>query len=119
MDGPWTQLARGADGPCAGYRGLVSNETGPPPDPGDAPARPRGRPARCGRGPGGCGGCCGDLTLGTIRICLRYRVTGLAAEAGFFALLSLPPLVLGLVGGVGFVGQWVGSRRGRASCGSS
>lgn len=49
------------------------------------------------------------LTLETIRICLRYRVTGLASEAGFFALLSLPPLVLGLFGGVGYVGKWVGS----------
>ena len=48
------------------------------------------------------------LVLETIRICLRYRVTGLASEAGFFALLSLPPLVLGLFGGVGYVGQWAG-----------
>ena len=44
------------------------------------------------------------LTIETIRVCLRYRVTGLASEAGFFALLSLPPLVLGLFGGVGYVG---------------
>lgn len=48
------------------------------------------------------------LTVETIRVCLRYRVTGLASEAGFFALLSLPPLVLGLFGGVGYVGQWLG-----------
>ena len=48
------------------------------------------------------------LTVETIRICLRYRVTGLASEAGFFALLSLPPLVLGLFGGVGYVGRWLG-----------
>ena len=39
---------------------------------------------------------------------MRYRVTGLASEAGFFALLSLPPLILGLFGGVGYVGQAVG-----------
>lgn len=45
------------------------------------------------------------LAVHTTRICMRYRVTGLAAEAGFFALLSLPPLVLGLVGSVGFIGQ--------------
>jgi membrane protein len=31
----------------------------------------------------------------------HYRVTGLAGEAAFFALLSLPPLVLGLVGTLG------------------
>lgn len=48
------------------------------------------------------------LTVRTIRVCLRYRVTGLASEAGFFALLSLPPLVLGLFGGVGYIGQWMG-----------
>jgi hypothetical protein len=49
------------------------------------------------------------LVLGTIRACLRYRVTGLASEAAFFMLLSLPPLVLGLFGGVGFVGDWLGT----------
>jgi membrane protein len=48
------------------------------------------------------------LLLETTRICLRYRVTGLASEAGFFMLLSLPPLLLGLFGGVGYVGQWLG-----------
>ena len=51
------------------------------------------------------------VTLETIRICLRYRVTGLASEAGFFALLSLPPLVLGLFGGVGYIGPWLGPDR--------
>jgi membrane protein len=48
------------------------------------------------------------LTVETIRVCLRYRVTGLASEAGFFMLLSLPPLVLGLIGGVGYVSGWLG-----------
>ena len=48
------------------------------------------------------------LTVETIRVCLRYRVTGLASEAGFFMLLSLPPLVLGLFGGVGYLGRWLG-----------
>ena len=41
----------------------------------------------------------------TFGACLRYRVTGLAAEAAFFALLSLPPLVFGLAGAIGFVAQ--------------
>lgn len=49
------------------------------------------------------------LVVRATRICLRYRVTGLAAEAGFFALLSLPPLILGLVASVGFVGRWLGT----------
>ncbi|NYG08672.1 membrane protein [Phycicoccus badiiscoriae] len=49
------------------------------------------------------------LTVETIRVCLRYRVTGLASEAGFFMLLSLPPLVLGLFGGVGYISGWFGN----------
>jgi membrane protein len=48
------------------------------------------------------------LSRETVSICLLYRVTGLAAEAGFFALLSLPPLILGLFGGVGYFGKAMG-----------
>src|SRR5215216_7680219 len=43
------------------------------------------------------------LITQTVGTCLRYRVTGLAAEAAFFAILSLPPLVFGLAGAIGFV----------------
>ncbi|HVN12106.1 MAG TPA: YihY/virulence factor BrkB family protein [Kineosporiaceae bacterium] len=50
-----------------------------------------------------------DLTADTVRTCLRYRVTGLAAEAGFFALLSLPSFVLGLVASAGYVGRGLGT----------
>lgn len=50
-----------------------------------------------------------QLIRETTAVCFRYRVTGLAAEAGFFALLSLPPLLLGLVGSIGYLGDWVGS----------
>ena len=39
----------------------------------------------------------------TVGSCLRNRVTGLAAEAAFFAVLSVPPLVFALAGAVGFV----------------
>jgi membrane protein len=39
----------------------------------------------------------------TVKTCFRYRVTGLAAEAAFFAILSLPPLVFGLAGTIGFI----------------
>lgn len=39
----------------------------------------------------------------TFGSCLRNRVTGLAAEAAFFAVLSVPPLVFALAGAVGFV----------------
>lgn len=52
-----------------------------------------------------------DLLVATVGVCMRYRVTGLAAEAGFFALLSLPPLVLGLAG----TAAWVGSEMGTAT----
>ena len=38
------------------------------------------------------------LVVSTVGTCFRNRVTGLAAEAAFFALLSLPPLVFGLAG---------------------
>jgi membrane protein len=50
----------------------------------------------------------GRLARDTTGVCLRYRVTGLAAEAGFFALLSLPPLVLGLVASAGYLGRRLG-----------
>jgi membrane protein len=43
------------------------------------------------------------LVVSTVGTCFRNRVTGLAAEAAFFALLSLPPLVFGLAGSIGFV----------------
>jgi membrane protein len=43
------------------------------------------------------------LTVSTVSSCLRYRVTGLAAEAAFFAVLSVPPLVFGLAGAIGYV----------------
>ena len=42
-----------------------------------------------------------QLVRSTTAAAFRYRVTGLAAEAAFFALLSLPPLVIGLVGTMG------------------
>jgi membrane protein len=48
---------------------------------------------------------CWRLVVSTVASCLRNRVTGLAAEAAFFALLSLPPLIFGLTGSVGYVVQ--------------
>src|SRR5690349_4891133 len=43
------------------------------------------------------------LVVATVGSCLRYRVTGLAAEAAFFAVLSVPPLIFALAGAIGFV----------------
>jgi membrane protein len=39
----------------------------------------------------------------------RDRVLGLAAEAGFWQLLSLPPLLLGMLGAIGYVTDALGS----------
>jgi membrane protein len=43
------------------------------------------------------------LVVTTVSSCLRYRVTGLAAEAAFFAVLSVPPLIFAMAGAIGFV----------------
>lgn len=48
------------------------------------------------------------LVAATVGGCFRYRVTGLAAEAAFFAILSLPPLVFGLAGTVGYITSALG-----------
>jgi len=45
------------------------------------------------------------LAARTTATCFTYRVTGLAAEAAFFAILSLPPLVFGLAGTIGYIAQ--------------
>jgi membrane protein len=45
------------------------------------------------------------VLVGTVRSSFSYRVTGLAAEAAFFAILSLPPLIFALAGAVGYVAQ--------------
>jgi membrane protein len=43
------------------------------------------------------------LIVTTVGSCLKYRVTGLAAEGAFFAVVSVPPLIFALIGGVGYV----------------
>jgi membrane protein len=43
------------------------------------------------------------VVTSTVGACFRYRVTGLAAEAAFFAILSVPPLVFGLAGSISFI----------------
>ena len=43
------------------------------------------------------------LVVTTASSCLRYRVTGLAAEAAFFAVLSVPPLIFAMAGAIGYV----------------
>jgi membrane protein len=46
-----------------------------------------------------------ELLVTTVSSCLRHRVTGLAAEAAFFAVLSIPPLIFALAGAIGFVSE--------------
>ena len=46
-----------------------------------------------------------ELLVATVGTCIRYRVTGLAAEAAFFAVLSIPPLIFALSGAVGYVSE--------------
>jgi membrane protein len=43
------------------------------------------------------------VVVATVGSCIRHRVTGLAAEAAFFAVLSVPPLIFALAGSIGYV----------------
>ncbi|MGW4381341.1 YihY/virulence factor BrkB family protein [Kitasatospora sp. NPDC004531] len=45
----------------------------------------------------------------TTNTCVEYRVTGLAAEAAFFTLLSIPPLLLCLAGTLGYLDDILGA----------
>ncbi|GAA3006053.1 YihY/virulence factor BrkB family protein [Streptomyces fulvorobeus] len=47
-----------------------------------------------------------QLLKDTVNSCIEYRILGLAAEAAFFTLLSMPPLLLGLIGLLGYVDEW-------------
>lgn len=49
------------------------------------------------------------LLKDTVNSCIEYRILGLAAEAAFFTLLSVPPLLLSLVGLLGYVDDWTGA----------
>ncbi|MCF3961306.1 YihY/virulence factor BrkB family protein [Streptomyces fuscigenes] len=46
------------------------------------------------------------LLKDTVNSCMEYRILGLAAEAAFWTLLSLPPLLLALIGLLGYVDAW-------------
>ncbi|MBW8700135.1 hypothetical protein MBT84_11055 [Streptomyces sp. MBT84] len=49
------------------------------------------------------------LLKDTVNSCMGYRILGLAAEAAFFTLLSVPPLLLSLIGLLGYVDAWTGA----------
>ncbi len=50
-----------------------------------------------------------QLVTGTIVKAWKDRILGLSAEAAFWQLLSLPPLVLALLGGLGYFGDALGA----------
>jgi membrane protein len=43
------------------------------------------------------------IVVATVASSMRYRVTGLAAEAAFFTVLSVPPLIFALAGAIGYL----------------
>src|SRR3954452_18807349 len=43
------------------------------------------------------------IVVTTVGSCMRHRVTGLAAEAAFFGLLFVPPLIFALAGMIGYI----------------
>src|SRR3954469_2339987 len=45
------------------------------------------------------------LVVSTVASSMRHRVTGLAAEAAFFTVLSVPPLIFALAGAIGYLTQ--------------
>ncbi|MGV9254144.1 YihY/virulence factor BrkB family protein [Streptomyces sp. NPDC003697] len=49
------------------------------------------------------------LLKDTVNSCMEYRILGLAAEAAFFSLLSVPPLLLSLIGLLYYVDTWTGA----------
>ncbi|WP_128380620.1 YihY/virulence factor BrkB family protein [Streptomyces cavernae] len=49
------------------------------------------------------------LLKDTVNSCIEYRILGLAAEAAFFSLLSVPPLLLSIIGLLGYVDDWTGA----------
>lgn len=49
------------------------------------------------------------LVRETAEVVSRYRIAGLAGEAAFFTLTSLPPLLFGLAGTLGYLANLVGA----------
>jgi membrane protein len=47
------------------------------------------------------------IVVSTVGTSMRHRVTGLAAEAAFFTVLSVPPLIFALAGAIGYLTQSV------------
>jgi len=71
------------------------------------PPRPAGAAGRTGSAGPGWALHARDMTwrlaVSTVGSSMSYRVTGLAAEAAFFTVLSVPPLIFALAGAIGYV----------------
>ncbi len=91
-------------------RGVQAAGSNPRDTPGQAPDRPsrrRGGRRRARRN--GWRQTLWALLKDTTNTCVEYRVTGLAAEAAFFTLLSIPPLLLCLAGTLGYLDDILGA----------
>ncbi|WP_320783690.1 YihY/virulence factor BrkB family protein [Streptomyces sp. CRN 30] len=49
------------------------------------------------------------LLKDTVNSCMEYRILGLAAEAAFFTLMSVPPLLVSMIGLLYYVDGWTGA----------
>ncbi|MFE0460833.1 YihY/virulence factor BrkB family protein [Kitasatospora sp. NPDC058965] len=75
----------------------------------DRPSRRRGKGSRRAARRSSWRGTVWALVKDTTNTCVEYRVTGLAAEAAFFTLLSIPPLLLCLAGTLGYLDDLLGA----------
>nr|WP_232247754.1 YihY/virulence factor BrkB family protein [Kitasatospora azatica] len=75
----------------------------------ERPSRRRGKGARRAARRSSWRGTVWALVKDTTNTCVEYRVTGLAAEAAFFTLLSIPPLLLCLAGTLGYLDELLGA----------
>ncbi|MER7770030.1 YihY/virulence factor BrkB family protein [Kitasatospora sp. NPDC096140] len=79
------------------------------PNPESRPSRRRGKGSRRAAKQATWRRTAWELVRDTTNTCVEYRVTGLAAEAAFFTLLSIPPLLLGLAATLGYLDEFLGA----------
>jgi membrane protein len=100
-------VSRSSTAPAGEHTGGV--EAGPRAE--DAPAQPRPQPARRGRLAWLPAPIRGPLQVLGASLAKAWsdRILGLSAEAAFWQVLSVPPLLIGLLGSLGFLGDWIGA----------
>ncbi|PBC71807.1 membrane protein [Streptomyces sp. TLI_235] len=107
---PPSRACAGEVGAAQYGRGVQAAGSTPRETPGqahDRPSRRRGGRRRARRN--GWRQTLWALLKDTTDTCVEYRVTGLAAEAAFFTLLSIPPLLLCLAGTLGYLDDILGA----------